>query len=331
MNTTISRLLATVAATCLLLGLAATSHAQSDCKHRGALDALYCDENKDLVADPPQDPKRYKNPSTLAFTYSPAEDSAIYESVLKPFTDYLGSCTGKRVVYQKVQSGAAEVDAMRNGRLHVAGFSTGSTIYAVNLAGAIPFAVKGSEKGPQGYTVIVIVKKDSPYRKMTDLKGTRVAHVQPTSNSGNLAPRVFFPELGLTPDQDYKVLYSGTHDNSVMGVLNGDYDAAPVASSVLKRLAARGRVKEDDFRIIWTSDFFPTTAFAYAHDLEPKLRDTLVKCFYDYRYPDTLKKAFSGADRFSPITYQKDWAAVRKMAEGGGDKAKGTDIEKARK
>ncbi len=302
----------------ILTGYAAAQ--SDDCKHRGDLDQLYCDDNKDLVADPPKDSKKFRNPSTLVFTYTPVEDPAVYENIFKPFTDYLGKCTSKRVVFYQVQSNAAEIEAMRSGRLHVGGFSTGPTSFAVNLAGAIPFAVKGTEKEWQGYNLIMLVKKSSAYQKVSELKGKKVAHTSPSSNSGNLAPRALFPALGLVPEQDYKVLYSGKHDNSVMGVHTGDYDAAPVASDVFKRMAERGQVKADDFRIIYRSEMFPTSSFAYAHDLEPVLRDRMLKCFYDYRFQAEMQKAFDGADRFVPITYINDWAIVRKVAEGSGEK-----------
>ena len=294
--------------------------AQDACTNRGELDALFCDENRDLVADPPKDAKRFKNPSTLVFTYTPVEDPAVYENVFKPFTDYLSKCTAKRVVFYQVQSNAAEIEAMRSGRLHVGGFSTGPTNYAVNLAGAVPFAVKGNATDWQGYQLVFVVKKDSPYQKLADLKGKKVAHVQPSSNSGNLAPRVLFPKEGLVPDQDYKVLYSGKHDQTVMGVLSGDFDGGPVASDVFKRMIERGQVKAEDFRIIYRSHTFPTSSFAYAHDLEPKLRDTMLKCFYDFRFTAEMQKAFDGADRFFPITYREHWAVVRQVAEGSGEK-----------
>lgn len=294
--------------------------AQEQCKNRGELDTLYCDDNGDLVADLPKDPKKLKNPGTLVFTYTPVEDPAVYESIFRPFTEHLSKCTGKRVVFYQVQSNAAEIEAMRSGRLHVGGFSTGPTNFAVNLAGAIPFAVKGDEKELQGYNLIMIVKKDSPLQKLSDLKGKKVAHTSPSSNSGNLAPRTLFPPLGLVPDQDYKVVYSGKHDQSIKGVETGDYDAAPVASDVFKRMAERGQIKADDFRVIYRSEMFPTSSFAYAHDLEPTLRDKLLKCFYDYRFTAEMKKAFDGADRFFPITYKKDWEIVRRVAEGTGEK-----------
>jgi len=318
----VKTILSTVTRVLLAAALSAASVAAfaqaDDCKNRGQLDTLYCDENKDLVADTPKDSKRWKNPSTLVFTYTPVEDAAVYETAFKPFLDYLGKCTGKRIVYFPVQSNAAEIEAMRAGRLHVGGFSTGPTGFAVNLAGAVPFAIKGTEKELQGYNLIMIVKKDSPYQKVADLKGKKVAHTSPSSNSGHLAPQVLFPPEGLVPDKDYKALFSGGHGQSVKGVESGDYDAAPVASDVFNRMASRGEVKADDFRIIYRSPLFPTSSFAYAHDLAPDFAKQLTKCFYDYRFPPEMQKTFGGADRFFPITYQKDWAVVRKIAEETG-------------
>ncbi len=131
--------------------LASGSADAQECRNRGQLDTLYCDDNNDLVADAPTDPRKWKDPATLVFAYTPVEDPAVYQNVFRPFTDYLAQCTGKRVIYYPVQSNTAEIEAMRSGRLHIAGFSTGPTGFAVNLAGAVPFAAKGTENGPQGY------------------------------------------------------------------------------------------------------------------------------------------------------------------------------------
>lgn len=302
--------------------------AQDSCPNRGDLDPQFCDANKDLVADTPSDTKKLKNPSTIVFTYTPVEDPAVYEKIFNPFTDYLAKCTSKRVVFFQVQSNAAEIEAMRSGRLHVGGFSTGPTAFAVNIAGAVPFAVKGTEKEFQGYNLIVIVKKDSPYKTLAELKGKKFAHTSPSSNSGHMAPMALFPSQGLTPDKDYKILFSGKHDQSVMGVNSGDYDGAAVASDVFERMASRGQIKEDDFRIIYRSAKFPTSSFAIAHDLEPALSKKILDCFYAYRFPDEMKKAFAGADRFFPITFQKDWAVVRQVAEGAGQAFNRTQYEK---
>lgn len=79
-------------------------------------------------------------------------------------------------------------------------------MYAVNFAGAIPFAGKGHDSvGPyDSYTLKLLVRADSLVKQAIDLKGKKVARTTQTSNSGNLAPRALFPDLVLKPDENYK-------------------------------------------------------------------------------------------------------------------------------
>ena len=291
--------------------------AQDNCPNRGDLDAQFCDANKDLVADTPTDPKKLKDPSTLVFAFTPVEDPSIYEKLFRPFMGHLSQCVGKKVVFFPVQSNAAQIEAMRSGRLHIAAFSPGPVNFAVNLAGAVPFAIRGNDHGPVGMNLKMIVQTGSSFQKLDDLKGKRIAHTSPSSNSGNLAPRALFPKLGLTPDKDYKVVYSGKHDQSILGVKTGDYEAAPVASDVLEHMTARGVVGKDDFRVLYTSEMFPTDAYAYAYNLTPALQDKIKACFFDYKIPPEMAKGLGG-DRFLPADYKKDWELVRQVAVSAG-------------
>jgi len=61
----------------VLVSLAGVAQAAEACSNRGTLDSMYCDEDKDLIADVPKDKSQWKNPSTLVFTYSPVEDPAV--------------------------------------------------------------------------------------------------------------------------------------------------------------------------------------------------------------------------------------------------------------
>ena len=288
------------------------------CPNRGQLDDLYCDADRDMVADVPTEKSKWKNPSALIFTYTPIEDPAVYQKIFANFQEHLAHCTGKKIVYYQVQSNAAQIEAMRAGRLHIGGFSTGSTAFAVNLAGAVPFAVKGNAAAPRAYHMSVIVRKDSPYQNLTDLKGKKVAHASPSSNSGNLAPRSLLPAEGLTPDKDYKVLYSGKHDQSILGVNTGDYDAAAIADDVLERMSVRGVVKAENFRTLYVSPPFVTSSFAYAHDLDPALAAKIRACFMNYKFTPEMTKEFNGDDRFHAADFKRDWAVVRKVAEDTG-------------
>ena len=309
----------------------------ADCK-RGTLDARFCDEDGDLVADTPTNPDEWLNPDTLVFSYTPVEDPSVYENVFTEFMDYLAENTGKKVRWYGAESYAAQVEAMRSGRLHVAGISTGPTCYGVNLAGYVPFSIMGKADGSFGYKLQLITHKDSDIHTFQDMKGRKIAHVTPSSNSGNQAPRALFKALGVEPDVDYKVLYSGKHDNSIMGVANKDYDAAPIASSVLDRMHQKGVVNIDNLRIIWESKLFPTTSYGYAHNLHPDLARKIVYSFLSFDWEGTaLDKEFGKqADRFIPITYINHWSDIRTIQETNGvvysdESLKGLKVKKKKK
>lgn len=306
-------------------GLLAAAFASSlalaqECKNRGQLDVRYCDDNGDLVADTPSDPSQWLDPDPLVFSYTPVEDPSVYENVFEEFMDYLSKVTGKRVKWYGAESYAAQVEAMRSGRLHVAGISTGPTVFGVNLAGYVPFAIMGKASGLTGYRLQLITQPDSDIRSVKDLKGRKVAHVTPSSNSGNQAPRALFTQMGVKPDVDYKVIYSGKHDNSIMGVANGDYDAAPVASTVLERMIDKGQLKREDVRIIWESDLFPTTSYGYVYNLKPELQQKIKKAFFTFDWKGTgLEKEFGKqADRFIPITFKDNWKIIRTIQAYNG-------------
>jgi phosphonate transport system substrate-binding protein len=135
----------------LIVGAASVGAPRAQDCPRGDLDKAYCDRDGDFVADAPADPKQLVNPSTLIFAYTPVEDPAVYAKAWDGFVKYMEQTTGKKVVFFPVQSNAAEIEAMRSGRLHVAGFNTGSNPIAVNCAGFVPFAMMGTKDGQFGY------------------------------------------------------------------------------------------------------------------------------------------------------------------------------------
>ncbi|MBI2155171.1 MAG: phosphate/phosphite/phosphonate ABC transporter substrate-binding protein [Candidatus Rokubacteria bacterium] len=304
----------------LLLVPVMAPEAAEQCAHRGKLDVLYCDEDRDLVADPPKDPKKLVNPDTLIFAYVPVEDPAVYATPFSDLLRHIEKVTGKKTQYFGPQNYAAQIEAMRSGRLHITGYATGSVSFAVNLAGAVPFAVMGDDKGGGGYHLIVIAQAgNAKINSVADLRGKRVAHVSQTSNSGHQAPVYFFSKMGVVPGKDYEIVFTGKHDNSILGVVNGDYDAAAVAHTVLERMVNRGVVKKTDYKIVYTSPLFPVAGWAYAHNLDPKLVEKIKEAFFTFQIQgSSVAKEWKTYTRFVPVSYKKDWEAVVGIQEANG-------------
>ena len=286
------------------------------------LDSRYQDNDGDLIADIPADPANQIDPSTLIFAYTPVEDPAVYVDVWKEFLDHLSEVTGKPVLFFPVQSNAAQIEAMRAGRLHIAGVNTGSNPLAVACAGFRPFTMMASDDGTFGYEMEIITYPGSGIEKPEDLKGRVLAFTAETSNSGFKAPSALLKsEFGLVRDKDFTARFSGAHDNSILGVANKDYDAAAVANSVKARMIDRGLVSEDQLKTIYTSQTFPTTGFGVAYNLTPELQDKIRQAFFSFDWEGTkLLEEFSksGDTKFIPITFKDDWAVIRQIDEANG-------------
>ena len=303
----------------LLLSAAAATAALGWTRVADALDSRYTDANNDLVADVPTDPKQWVDPATLIFAYTPVEDPEVYRKVWDEFLAHMSKVTGKRVVFFPVQSNAAQIEAMRAGRLHVGGFNTGSNPIAVNCAGFVPFAMMASKDNEFGYEMEIIVQADGPIKTIEDLKGKTIAFTDPNSNSGFKAPSALLKaQYNLEAGRDYKSAFSGKHDNSVIGVANKDYDAAAVANSVKNRMVIRKAVDGTKIRTIYKSQTFPTTGYGHVYNLKPELAAKVREAFFTFNWQGTallkeFEKSSPPQEKFMPIDYKGYWQVVREI------------------
>lgn len=286
------------------------------------LDPRFADNDGDLIADIPEDSSQWVDPSVLIFAYTPVEDPAVYAEVWQGFLEHMEEVTGKAVQFFPVQSNAAQIEAMRAGRLHVAGFNTGSNPLAVACAGFRPFAMMAASDGSYGYEMEIITYPGSGIEAVEDLEGRTLAFTAETSNSGFKAPSALLQsEFGLTAGEDFEPAFSGAHDNSILGVANKDYDAAAIANSVKARMIDRDVVTEDQLAVIYTSQTFPTTGYGVVYNLPPELQEKIQEAFFSFEWEGTaLAEEFgrNGEDQFIPITFQEDWAVIRQIDEANG-------------
>ena len=179
----------------------------------------------------------------------------------------------------------------------------------------------GDEGGANSKMTQIIVPTDSPIQSPAEIKGKTLAFTSPTSNSGFKAPSAILKgEFDLIADRDFTPTFSGKHDNSILGVYNGDYEIASIANSVLERMIRRGVIEEGKIRSVYKSPTFPTTGYGHAHNLHPELVAKLKNAFwtFDFDVDATFKKEFAKADRFIGIRHINDWAVIRQIDTANG-------------
>ena len=175
------------------------------------LDPKFTDANGDLVADVPTDPAQLVDPPTIRFAYIEEDDPAKQKKAWQPFMDYLSKVTGKPVEYVLVAGTNDLLKAMRDGKLDVAGFNTGSVPTAVNLCGFVPVCAIPTGEGTALTHTEIIVPASSPLQTAGELRGHELTLTEPGSNSGYKAPLVLLrSDFGLQPLTDVALRYSGS-------------------------------------------------------------------------------------------------------------------------
>ena len=126
-------------------------------------------------------------------------------------------------------------------------------------------------------------------------------------------------DYGLVAEQDYEPVFSGKHDNSVLGVANKDYDAAAIANSVMRRMFERGVVDREKIVSIYKSQTFPTTGYGHVYNLKPEVAEKVKEAFFSFPWEGSeLKKEFKKEDKFAPISYKEHWEVIRKIDKASG-------------
>ncbi len=311
-----------VAALAGAIAMSSAASAQEDCP-RGTLDKAYCDRNGDLAADLPTDPKKVVNPSTLIFAYTPTEDPAVYQKAWDGFIKNLEKATGKKVVFFPVQSNAAQYEAMRSGRLHVAGVNAGGNALAVNCAGFVPFAMMAAPDNSFGYEMEIIVPADSPIKTPADLKGHKIAFTDATSNSGFKAPSAILKaDFGLEVQarlragvlRQARQLDPRRRQQGLRGGGGGQFRAQPHA----RPQGVRPGENPLDLQVGDVPD--------HRLRLCPQPRSEAGREDQGRRSSASPGRArrsqaeFQKEGKFIPIDYKKDWAVLRKIDEATGVK-----------
>jgi phosphonate transport system substrate-binding protein len=267
----------------------------------------------------------------LTFAVVPAENASGVSDRFAPFTAYLSKELGVPVKLRIANDYAAVIEGQRAGNIQIAHYGPASFATA-SMTGVRtePFVTNRNNEGVVGYYSVIYVKADSPYKDIQDLKGKSIAFVDPNSTSGYNAPRFFLHKAGIDTDTFFsKSVITGSHENGVIALARGTVDCAADwwdsdEESNLTRMAAKGMVKKEDFRIVFKSGLLAGSPYAYLSDLPADLKQAIVKAFVEA--PTKDKAAFDrlsdGKDReFVPVT-QKDYQNTVDMIQFVNDMRK---------
>lgn len=266
--------------------------------------------------------------SKLVIAVQPTNTPEQLDVDARELEQFLSSRLGREVEIVFPTTYAGVIEALRFGHAHAAFMSAWPLSLAERRAGAeivlaeIREVVIGTEKTEAPYYFSYwVVKPESPYQKVEDLRGKRVAFPSPLSTSGYVAPLARTVELGLVPRADRResdpkaffgeVLFAGGYAQGWEALKAGQVDATIIAGDVSESLY---REVLGATRVIDQQGPIPSHGVAVAKSLDPASRDRLVAALVELNEPQhrpLMRKFISGIFvRFEPTTGEKHLATL---------------------
>ncbi|NUU03911.1 phosphonate ABC transporter substrate-binding protein [Herbaspirillum robiniae] len=220
-------------------------------------------------------------PQVLTVGLIPAEDSQAMLENSKAVIDSLQKQLGVTVKPFIATDYNGIIEALRAKKLDVAYLGPFSYVLATTVANVEAFSVAETKKsGKSFYKSLIITRKDSGIQNVEQLKGRTMAFVDPSSASGHLFPSAGLQKLNIDPAKYFsRVIFSGSHDASILAVANKKVDAAAVADRILTAAVAKGVVQQSDLNVVWTSPDIPESPMVWRKDLDPAFKQKIAAAF----------------------------------------------------
>lgn len=215
------------------------------------------------------------------------------------------------------------IQGMLGGTIDLAwlGASAYAAIHIANPDAVSPVLVKTNLDGSYTYHSIGFARADSGITSLDDMEGKTFAFADINSASGYLIPKVELPQEGFSMDEGEffgRIVFSGGHEQSLIGVVNGDFDGAVAwadgqgdwadgfNSGAFRRAADSGIIDMNDIVEIWRSKPIPEGPITLRNALPDDVKQTIIDLMSTLHEtdPDCAYGVAAGETAgFQPVTH----------------------------
>ena len=228
-------------------------------------------------------------PSVIRVAFTPSRDPTALHEAAGQFADEFRKLSGLPVKAVVTADYAGVVEALRSRLVEMAFVHSVGYVYAAREAGCQILA-KATRRGAATYTARIFVRRSSGIRSLPELRGKRIAFVDPTSTSGYIYPMVLLIKAGLVQNRDPKTffreaIFAGAHDAALLALLNGTVDAAAVFDEAPQRLLP-DRSRATELLMVAESPPIPNDGVCVRQGLEAGLVGRLTQALLGLNFPE---------------------------------------------
>ena len=161
---------------------------------------------------------------------------------------------------------------------------------------------------------IFIVRKDSPIRVPTDLKGKVVAYPAPTALAAAMMPQLYLQQHGVDVLKEISNIYVGTHNSSIMNAYLKQSAASATWPAAWNAFQQSNPAEAAELRVIWETPILIQNAIVARNDVPVELGNKVQHLLTTLQDSEEGRSLLSGIDTKSFVaSSNQDFEVVRRF------------------
>jgi len=188
--------------------------------------------------------------------------------VYQPMVDYINArLKGSELRLEASRNYAAYDEKLFSGYFH---FSLPNPYQTVTAASK-GYKIFGKMADDENFRGIILVRKDSGIKKVTDLRGKTVSYPAPTALAATMMPQWYMYEHGLDINKDIKNSYVGSQESSILNVFLGKSAAASTWPPPWRAFIKERPEIAEQVEIKWETSHLPNNGLVAREDVPDDL------------------------------------------------------------
>lgn len=215
--------------------------------------------------------------------------------------EQLGEALGVEVELFPASDYAGVMQGLLAGQLDAAslGASGYAGIYLQDPEAVEPVFVALESDGSDGYYAMMYARSDSGIENLEQMQGKSLAFADPNSTSGYLVPKAELEAQEIDIEQYFSSTgFGGGHEQAVVAVLNGQYDAGVTWTSgvgeasegysrgALRSMVDKGLLDMNNLNIIWQSSLIPNGPWVVRKAMPQEAKEIAISWMENLRDTD---------------------------------------------
>ncbi|MBW6521717.1 MAG: PhnD/SsuA/transferrin family substrate-binding protein [Desulfoarculaceae bacterium] len=231
----------------------------------------------------------------LVFSTHPFANPAAIHKTFQPLIDYLQEETGVAIRIKIAPSYTAHIITVGSGKADLAFVGPSPYVRIKDKYGGVGLLARLRMTDDIGDKVVIVSQASAPFTSLGDLRGKTFAFGDPQSYGSHFLPRWLLGNSGVPVSALAAYDYVKSHDNVILSVLHGDFDAGGVRLDVYRKYADRA------LNVLAGPFLTPPHAIVCRASLPRVLQDKLRQSLLALRDPAVLERIDPAMQRFENV------------------------------